>query len=84
MELVTHQGCLVCVDFSRYWSWNRVIDALFVMDLVMNFFLGFEDDLEGTVVRDVKVIAKRYAQSWFVVDFVSVRLFEVGMACVTA
>ena len=60
-----------------YWVWNRVIDLLFVADLVMNFFLGFEDEVEGTVVRDVRVIAPRYARTWFAVDFVSVLPFFI-------
>jgi len=65
------------VEFSLgYWAWNRVIDVAFVLDLVMNFFLGYETE-EGNVEREVKVIAKKYLSTWFAVDLISVLPFFV-------
>lgn len=58
-----------------YWRWNRFIDAAFFLDLVLNFFLGFEDELEGFVQRDVRIIATKYLSTWFLVDFISVLPF---------
>ena len=58
-----------------YWRWNRFIDAAFFLDLVLNFFLGFEDELEGFVQRDVRIIATKYLSTWFSVDFISVLPF---------
>jgi len=60
---------------SGYWIWNRVIDAFFIADMGLNFFLGFEDEIAGTIVYDIKVIASRYARTWFAVDLVSVLPF---------
>lgn len=55
-----------------YWVWNRIVDAMFWIDLVMNFFVGIEDEVDGSIERDVKIIAKQYARSWFIIDLVSV------------
>ena len=44
-----------------------LIDTLFLVDLVLNFFLSYlDDDLQ--VVTDHTRIARRYLSSWFLVD----------------
>ncbi|KAL3927497.1 MAG: hypothetical protein SGPRY_002795 [Prymnesium sp.] len=54
---------------------NRVIDLLFILDMLLQFRLGFkEDNLHGTRwVVDAKQIARHYACSfWFPLDVFSV------------
>ena len=58
-----------------YWRWNRFIDAAFLLDMVLNFFLGYEDEKEGHVERDLRLISWKYFRTWFAVDFVSVMPF---------
>ena len=66
-----------------YWAWNRIIDSAFMVDLVINFFLGQENPVDGKVVRDVKVISKTYLRTWFLVDLISVLPFYLMDSTVT-
>ncbi|KAJ8603774.1 hypothetical protein CTAYLR_000332 [Chrysophaeum taylorii] len=49
---------------------NRCMDALFILDLWVNFHTGYFDENEDLVMEPAK-IAQRYIQSWFTLDFVS-------------
>ena len=54
---------------------NRILDVIFVMDMILQFFLAFEkQDAKGTSswVTDKKAIRWRYLRSWFVMDFSTV------------
>jgi len=35
---------------------NRIVDLIFIIDLVINFFVPFEDKLEGKYIRNVQRI----------------------------
>lgn len=47
-----------------------VVDALFVLDLAVNFRTAFVED-DGDLVVDSKRIAHHYLRTWFLVDFLS-------------
>ena len=54
-------------------SWlymDIVIDELFQVDLVLNFFTAIEDE-NGELCTDFKTIASSYLRSWFIIDVVS-------------
>ena len=54
-----------------FWS-NRVIDAVFILDIFIQFDLAYLDEHRGNMlIRSRKQIAKRYVQSWFIIDVVS-------------
>jgi potassium voltage-gated channel Eag-related subfamily H protein 7 len=55
---------------------NRLVDCGFLLDMFIQFFLAYSD-LEGKTVIDHKRIAKRYLQSWFGVDFVSILPYDM-------
>lgn len=58
---------------------NRVVDVFFLLDLVLNFFLAYQEDHTkgGQWVTNHRQITRRYLQSWFVVDFFSVLPFDL-------
>ena len=49
---------------------DTIIDILFIVDLVLNFFTTFEDN-DKILQTDFSVIANEYLWSWFIIDFVS-------------
>ena len=58
-----------------FWV-NRFVDLSFLFDMVLNFYMGFFDDLQGKWVYDLRIIRKKYLESWFFVDVVSILPFD--------
>lgn len=57
---------------------NRFLDAALFCDMVLQFFLAYHDETRGNIlIRNSKLISKRYASSWFLTDLVSVIPFDV-------
>ena len=52
-------------------------DAMFLVDLVCNFFTTIYDEKRFEEVIDRKKIAKTYLSSWFLIDFFSIVPFEM-------
>lgn len=51
---------------------NRFVDAIFLVDLVLNFFLGYLDERRGNIlIKTRSLITKRYLKGWFAVDLAS-------------
>jgi hypothetical protein len=48
---------------------NKVIDAIFFLDIIVNFNLIIENE-QGMFVNDRKMIAMAYVKSWFAIDLV--------------
>lgn len=58
-------------DDSRLLSTaESVIDVIFLIDLVVSFFMSYEDRT-GTEIVDLRAIAINYLQGWFWVNLVS-------------
>lgn len=55
---------------------NGVIDALFLMDMILMFVSVYYDD-EMKLIDDRKRIAKNYLQGWFTVDLLAIVPFDV-------
>ena len=54
-----------------FWA-NRVVDLIFVTEMVQTFFLPFKDSNDGNRwVRRHRDIVRHYLRGWFVVDLVS-------------
>ena len=62
-----------------FWdTFDRLVDVLFVCDLIINFLLAYERR-DGSIETRPKVISLKYLKSWFAVDFIAcipVDLFE--------
>jgi hypothetical protein len=56
-------------EFEISYSILIFIDALFLLDLLANFYTAFE--LRGNIVADAWKIQKRYLSGWFLIDFLS-------------
>lgn len=54
-----------------------VIDLIFIMDVVINFFTTYPHPQTGIPVKDRYKIAKRYLFSWFFLDLVSSIPFDL-------
>ncbi|KAJ1445911.1 hypothetical protein M885DRAFT_548358 [Pelagophyceae sp. CCMP2097] len=61
---------------------NMIIDIMFMADVVLNFFTGFQDG-DGVEVVDQAAITKKYLRTWFTLDFVSSVPFDCIMDSLT-
>ena len=50
---------------------DSLVDFVFLLDLVLNFFFAYYDD-EFMLVDDRKTITTSYLRSWFVVDLIAI------------
>jgi hypothetical protein len=55
---------------------NRFVDVSFLFDMLLNFYLGYFDDDMGKWVFDLVKIRKKYFESWFFIDIVSILPFD--------
>lgn len=59
---------------------NRVVDAMFLVDLIINFFTPYYNINEGGFVIERWKMAKHYLTGWFTIDLVSILPFDtVGL-----
>merc|ERR1719316_528812 len=58
---------------------NRIIDVIFVKDMIMNFFVKLTVRTKTSTLwlRDQKKIVKHYLKGWFVIDFISILPFDI-------
>lgn len=58
---------------------NRVVDAFFLLDLILNFFLAYQESAQdgGRWVTNPKRIRSHYLRSWFLIDAFSMLPFEL-------
>lgn len=55
---------------------NRLVDFGFLLDMGVNFFLGYYDENEATMIWDHKRIINKYLKGWFIIDLVSILPFD--------
>ena len=55
---------------SGWWHVENALDALFMVDVVLNFRTGYYD-ADGALVMGARPVAVNYLKSWFLLDFVS-------------
>lgn len=73
----------VCFDpvygLNPLFALNRMIDFIFFIDMILQFFLMKEVDTDaGTVfIKDHKTLACMYLKSWFVLDIVSIGPYDL-------
>lgn len=56
---------------------NRVVDCLFLFDMFLQCLRPYTDSRTGALIRNHFKIFKRYFQSWFIIDLLSVLPFEL-------
>jgi hypothetical protein len=62
--------------WSALFWFNRIIDGVFLCDLLKNFLTIFENN-DGIVVRDHRAIAHHYIKGWFALDLVGCVPFDL-------
>ncbi|KAH8095072.1 voltage-gated potassium channel [Aureococcus anophagefferens] len=55
---------------------NKVVDGFFVIDIFVSLHTAYFDNDRGAWITDKLEIAKRYAQSWLLIDVLSVVPYE--------
>ena len=61
------------LETEKYDDWYYVeltVDALFFLDLILNFFSAYYSD-DGTLIIGREQIAITYARSWFILDLIA-------------
>ncbi|GMF14748.1 unnamed protein product [Phytophthora lilii] len=53
------------------YALDVVVDVIYLIEMVLNFFTSYEDDATGEEIKDLDKIRRNYIQSWFLVDAVS-------------
>ncbi|KAL3663933.1 hypothetical protein V7S43_010822 [Phytophthora oleae] len=53
------------------YALDAVVDIIYLIEMVLNFFTSYEDDATGEEIKDLDKIRRNYLQSWFLVDAVS-------------
>ena len=62
------------------WFLNRIVDMIFLADLVVNFFLMYQKEFkDGTTmwIYDRKMIIKHYLKGYFIIDTMSTVPFDM-------
>jgi hypothetical protein len=62
---------------SRQDVTGIVINAFYLMDIVLNFLTAF--DRQGYMVRDMREIARHYVRTWFIPDLLGSFPFELAL-----
>jgi CRP-like cAMP-binding protein len=68
----------ICFIEDGSYTWlgiDLTIDALFSIDIIVNFFSAYLD-AEGKLVTKRKLIVKNYVKGWFLIDFTGVLPFQ--------
>jgi len=60
---------------SAFKVYDYFVDCVFFLDIALNFRTGYISD--GEAIYDPVMIAKRYASTWFLVDFISTMQWEL-------
>lgn len=58
-------------DTAFRTSIDYVIDAMFVFDIILNFFTAFEIEKTKRMEISLKVISISYLSSWFLIDVIA-------------
>lgn len=61
------------IDLGTPWQIiSMIAAAIFFLDVVQNFFVGYYENDDEAMVTDRKAIAVRYLNSWFLLDLLAV------------
>ena len=58
-------------EASAYLALSHIMDVLFLVDIIINFFSAYEDEYYATQ-DELKVIAKTYLKGWFIIDLLAI------------
>ena len=71
----------VCLGLETAWNAllyvNLVVNSVFMIDIIVQFFLPIIDPATGELIRNHKRIAERYLKTWFLIDVGTVLPFDL-------
>ena len=73
-------GIVTKADVGTLFFVNQFINAIFIFDMFVQFFMPVPDAVTGELIRDHKELAKRYLKGWFSIDLVSVLPVDIVVA----
>lgn len=50
---------------------DYIFDALFLIDIFMNFLSAYVDEKHNQTITNWGIIAKKYILSWFIIDLIA-------------
>jgi hypothetical protein len=56
---------------------DHILDSIFIIDLILNFFMSYEDAESGREIKDPKRITRNYLKTWFVLDLLACVPFDL-------
>lgn len=65
-------------------EFDYLMEFFFLLDIIRNFFMEYEDFEERKIIRDHKMIAKRYLKGAFIVDLIAILHFPVNYGAAKA
>ena len=71
------QLAFVELDTMDWFICNLIIDASFLIDLILTFFSAYFDEQKLVLVTDKKTVAKKYLKFWFWLDLLSIIPFDL-------
>lgn len=79
--------CLFKTTPPVLFAFNRAVDLIFVLDVIFNFFLAYQESVGGRWVTLRADIRRHYLRGWFLVDLISVvpmdLLMHLGVIALT-
>jgi hypothetical protein len=54
-------------EISLIVTFEAIMDLIFILDVVLQFFIRFYNENE-ILVKNFSMIARRYINSWFIID----------------
>jgi potassium voltage-gated channel Eag-related subfamily H protein 7 len=77
--ITPYEVALLTTQLNFLFVVNRLIDLVFTVDMVMQFFLIFRESTElgGGWIRDRGRIRRHYLKGWFTIDLVSILPFDI-------
>lgn len=58
-------------ETSPVFLFEMMVDAMFALDIILNFFTAYTDHSTSLVITSHKLIAKKYLKSYFLVDLIA-------------
>lgn len=58
-------------------AWDLLVEYMFYLDFIFSFLQEYYDEESQQRIRDLKMIAKKYIEGWFLIDFVSIFPFHI-------
>ena len=60
----------------RFEVFDWIIDVIFILDIVLNFFTSYINDKTGFEIKEMKKISSNYIRTTFCIDILAAMPFE--------